>query len=100
MGEYDKYKSNLNLQDTVKLDGLEFIDIDFQLLDDIFISDGWHLGLDEKMPDTIDIPEDENFKIVSKIFRPQQIKREFNYNGDIDFNDLTEEEINNILELR
>lgn len=98
--DYGKYKSKLNLQDTVLVDGLEFINIDFKFLNNPFIKKNWDIGLNEKMPDSTTLGKEDNFKIISKIYRPKDIKKEFNYLGDIDFTDLTEEEIINVLENR
>ena len=98
--DYNKYKDKLNIKDTVKLDNLEFIDVDFKIIKDAFIEKNWSYGLNEKMPDTLDLKNDEKYRIVSKIYRPNEIKKEFNYIGDIDFNDLNENEINKILESR
>ena len=96
--DYDIYKTHLDLKDTVIIDGLEFIDIDFKFYDEVFIPKIWDLGLDMPMPDTVDVFEDKNYKILSKIYRPQEIIEYFDYVGDIDFDNLSEEEINSILE--
>jgi len=98
--DYDNLKTKLNLKDTVKLEGLEFIDVDFELIDEIFIPTKWNYSIDEKMPKTVEIKEQENYKIVSKIYTPAEIKEAFNYLGDIDFSGMTEAEINKVLEER
>ncbi len=95
--DYGKFKDKLHLKDTVVIEGLEFVDIDFVIKNEAFISKKWDYSLDEKMPKSIDVPEDKMFKIVSKIYRLPALKDEFNFLGDIDFNDLNKEEIESII---
>lgn len=98
--DYNTYKTNLELQDTVTFDGLYFVEIDFKFYNEDFIPKTWDIGLNEIMPESVELTENSNYKILSKVFRPSEIKEEFNYIGDIDFNNLTEEEINSILQKR
>lgn len=98
--DYESLKSNLSLKDTVRFDGLEFIGIDFEILNTDFIVKTWDFNLDQKMPEIIDLSEGETYKIISKLYTPQEIKDEFNYLGDINFDGLTDVEINKILEER
>lgn len=95
--DYEDFKTTLNLKDTVLIDGLEFVDIDLELFNDIFIAKKWDVGLNNSMPKTIDLKNNEVFRVVSKIYRAKELKNTFNYYGDYDFKDLTEEEINKIL---
>lgn len=98
--DYQEFRAKLNLKDTVTIDGLEFIDIDLEITNASFIVKNWDVGLDKKMPKTVEIGDDENFKIVSKIYRSIALKDAFNYYGDYDFKDLTEEGINKVLKNR
>ncbi|MFT4644400.1 MAG: hypothetical protein ACI8ZX_000801, partial [Planctomycetota bacterium] len=98
--DYEKYKVKLNLKDTVVVGGLEFVDIDLVLLNDVFIAKTWDLGIDKNMPESVEIAEDEKFKIVSKIYHVAELKEVFNYYGDYDFTNLTEEEINKLINNR
>lgn len=95
--DYEEYKTKLNLKDTVMVDGLEFIEIDLELYDNAFIPKTWEIDLGNEMPETIEIEDSEQYKILSKIYRATELKKAFNYYGDYDFNDLTEAEINKII---
>ena len=98
--DYQEFRAKLNLKDTVTIDGLEFIDIDLEITNASFIVKNWDIGLDKKMPKTVEIGDDEHFKIISKIYRSIALKDAFNYYGDYDFKDLTEEGINKALKNR
>lgn len=98
--DYERYKAKLNLKDTVVVGELEFVDIDLVLLNDVFIAKTWDLGIDKNMPESVEIAEDEKFKIVSKIYHVAELKEVFNYYGDYDFTNLTEEEINKLINNR
>lgn len=95
--DYESFKNKLNLKDTVELNGLEFVDIDLEIVNEPFIAKTWDIGLEKEMPETIEIGDQEKFKIVSKIYRENDLKKVFNYYGDYDFKGLTEEEINKVL---
>lgn len=95
--DYDKFKNKLNLQDLIEIDGMEFEEIDFKLIDDVFIEEQWDYSLEEQMPDTVDVSETEMYKIASKLYTLESLKEEFDYYGDIDFYNLNEQEIDSII---
>lgn len=89
---YELYKDKLDLKELVEVNGKEYEEVDFTLVETAFIPKAWDYNLNESFPDSVDLSN--MYALKTKIYRVETLETEFGYLGDLDFGDFDDADLN------